>query len=169
MFIAYLVLAVVAAATLLPSFIAIRMRWWLEGIRIGAASLSSNLRIRSVMVFFWITFLAGVGYLLLICLVPAALALAASLVAGFSSLRAWIDTESSQPILVVGAVVFYLLLLLGLGLIKKLFFDRGIWAAAARSVSVGNIAALDQVVAAGGQASGFGEGMLDALDMGGGF
>jgi uncharacterized membrane protein YjgN (DUF898 family) len=158
------------AVAAIPSFIAIRLRWWLSGIRIGAASLSSDLRIRSVFGCFGMTFLAILGFSIVLGLASAALFfLVAGIVIGFDLT---VGPTASGPGWIAGIVssfVYYIILLLGLDTIRKLFLDRGIWAAAACSVTVSNIAALDEAEAAGGPAGSVGEGMLDALDMGGGF
>jgi hypothetical protein len=74
------------------------------------------------------------------------------------------------PTLLGGATValYYIAILLGLDIIRRLFLDRGVWAAAAGSVALTNLDALDNVAATGAAQSGsVGEGLLDALDMGG--
>jgi hypothetical protein len=58
--------------------------------------------------------------------------------------------------------------LVGLGAIKLHFFDRGVWAAAVNSLAVINMSALDAAVARGEAAGSVGEGLVDALDFGGG-
>jgi hypothetical protein len=69
---------------------------------------------------------------------------------------------------VVGGI-FYIAFLLGFGIIRRIFLDRGIWVAVVSSVTLTHLEALDRVVAAGGEVpSGVGEGLLDALDFGGG-
>ena len=63
----------------------------------------------------------------------------------------------------------YIAFLLGFGSIARLFLDRGLWAAATDSVTLTHLEALDHVGAgAGAMPGGVGEGLLDALDMGGG-
>ena len=65
-------------------------------------------------------------------------------------------------------VIAYIAFLLGLDIIRRLFLDRGVWVAAVQSVIVHDLAALEAVKGAGAQQSGsLGEGLLDALDMGG--
>jgi hypothetical protein len=75
------------------------------------------------------------------------------------------------PMLVLGGFVgalLYVAFLLGLDLIRRLFLDRGFWAAAVNSITLTNLDALDAVKAtAAGEAGSIGEGLLDALDMGG--
>jgi hypothetical protein len=69
----------------------------------------------------------------------------------------------------VAGGILYIAFLLGFGIIRRIVLDRGIWAAAVNSVMLTNLDALDRVVAAGGEVpSGVGEGLLDALDFGGG-
>jgi hypothetical protein len=73
-----------------------------------------------------------------------------------------------SPMVIVGVVLIYLLVLVGFGIIKLQLIDRGIWAAAANSIAVSNLSALDGAVARGTEAGSFGEGLTDALDIGGG-
>jgi len=77
------------------------------------------------------------------------------------------------PAAVIGGVLgalIYFAFLLGFDIIRRIYLDRGVWAAAVASVTLINLDQLDEVVAAGGELpSGVGEGLLDALDMGGGF
>jgi hypothetical protein len=97
--------------------------------------------------------------------------------AGIGSLFIGEVTEESLaqnlPLLIVAGLfgaVIYVAFLLGFDLIRRLVFDRGVWSAAVNSVTVSNLAAIDHVVATGGGEvpSGIGEGLLDALDFGGG-
>ena len=65
-----------------------------------------------------------------------------------------------------GVLLFYLVFLLGVGVLKRYFLDRGLWAAVAASTTVVNLAAADRVQAAGEAAGSLGEGLADALDVG---
>lgn len=165
----------VASLFILPIFMAIELRWWLEGIRFGPVFATSDLSIGAILKVWFKTILFAIIYSSVGGIV---LAIVIGLIGGavFLSMGGSFEGETaaapSMPVVVVGALIgglFYLAFLLGFDLIRRLFFDRGLWAAAVNSVTVSNLTALDQVVAAGGEApGGVGEGLLDALDFGGG-
>jgi uncharacterized membrane protein YjgN (DUF898 family) len=165
----------VGGVFLLPVFKAIELRWWLEGIGFGPVSAQSDLTVGAILkcyfktIGFWIvySFVGGMAISLVIGI-------------GISIGRLFTGpiTDSKQvlqhlPLVIVGGVVgglIYIAFLLGFSLIRRLFYDRGVWAAAISSVTLSNLGALDHVVAAGGDIpGGLGEGLLDALDLGGGF
>jgi hypothetical protein len=64
----------------------------------------------------------------------------------------------------VGTALVYLLLLLGMGIIQRYFFGRGLWVLVVNSATIANLQAVDQVVAAGQASGSMGEGLADALD-----
>jgi hypothetical protein len=64
-------------------------------------------------------------------------------------------------------VLAYLALIIGFGILQRYFMGRGLWAILAGSLSVTNLSALDEVVAAGNPVSGLGEGLADAFDLSG--
>jgi hypothetical protein len=65
----------------------------------------------------------------------------------------------------IGLATFYLLFLLGLGVLKRVFIDRWLWIAVALTTTIVNFSAADRVSAAGEAAGSLGEGLADALDM----
>jgi hypothetical protein len=70
----------------------------------------------------------------------------------------------------IAAAVIYLAFLLGFDIIRRLYLDRGIWALSIDSVMLANLEAVDAAIAAGGEVpGGLGEGLLESLDVGGGF
>jgi uncharacterized membrane protein YjgN (DUF898 family) len=166
----------IASIFILPIFMAIEYRWWLEGIRFGPVFATSDLSIGAVLKVYFKTILFSFLYSTVGGMM---IAVAAGVVVGIVTLATGMSPEGgsegaapSMPMLVGGAVlggVVYIAFLLGFDLIKRLVFDRGLWAAAVSSVTLSNLYVLDQVVAAGGETpSGIGEGLLDALDFGGG-
>jgi uncharacterized membrane protein YjgN (DUF898 family) len=173
------VIAVALAITslfVLPIFIAIEFRWWLEGIRIGPIAATSDLSVGAILkVFFKTVFLSVLyavvgGFVVAIIVGVASLAIMTSFGGSFEN-----ATPAPTPsigLTILGAVaggLVYLAFLLGFDLIRRLYFDRGLWVTAVTSVTVSNLHVVDEVVAAGGDApSGVGEGLLDALDFGGG-
>ena len=166
----------VAALFIFPIFMAIELRWWLEGIRFGPVFATSDLSIGAVLKVYFKTILFAMIYSavggMVVAMVLGIIGGAVFISMGGSFEGQATAAAPSMPVVISGAVIgglFYLAFFLGFDLVRRLFFDRGLWAAAANSVSLSNLAALDQVVAAGGEVpGGVGEGLLDALDFGGG-
>ena len=144
---------------------AIEFKWWLQGLRFGPIAVSTGLRTRSVVWRYAKTGLVGLAYALVVSLLAgiAAFGLIA-LQTGFGN-----DGASAAGTTAVAGLTLlgYLVALLGFGVIKRLVLDRGLWALAAGSVTLTGVAALDRVRAEGRPAGSFGEGMADALDVGG--
>jgi hypothetical protein len=79
-----------------------------------------------------------------------------------------VNGTGSLPAVLLLALVF-LVIVLGLGVLKRLFLDRGLWQAIVNSTTVFKLATLDSVAASGAPAGSLGEGLADALDVSGGF
>ena len=163
------------AILLFPVFYGMELQWWLEGVRFGPVEAQSDLRIGTVLWCYVKTFLMWMAYSMIGGIV---LALFLGILAGIymSATGFQPDLEMappSLPVTVAGSVVvalLYIAFLLGFDIIRRLFLDRGIWSAAAGAVTLTNLDALDEALAAGGEVpGGVGEGLLDALDMSGGF
>jgi uncharacterized membrane protein YjgN (DUF898 family) len=160
-----------ASSFLLPVFRAMELRWWLDGVRFGPVEVASDLTIGAVTwcyvktVLAWLAYGMGAGIVL-----SLVAAIAGGLMVGLQGFEAPMP-ETLGPATIVGAavgVVLYVAFLLGLDIIRRLFLDRGIWAAAADSVTLRNVEALESVTGTGAtEAGSMGEGLLDALDMGG--
>ncbi len=150
---------------LVPLAMAIFTRWHLDGLRFGDVMVSSKLRIGTFYGLFFKVLFSSIGFMVAFLLVAGILA---GVIALFfqSSMEA---VESGQPGLAelfIGLIVmvFYLVFLLGFGVISRYFFGRGLWAAVVTSTSVTNLPALDAAVAAGQPSGVLGEGLADALD-----
>ena len=160
----------IAVPLLFPVFRAIELQWWLEGVRLGPVAAASDLRVRAVYWCYLKTFLMSALYSTFGGM-AAFMIIALFFGIGFMALGE-IDFEA-LPLFwqVIGGVVIalvYLVFLMGFDVIRRLFLDRGIWAASVDSVALTNAHALDDVVADDADVTGgLGEGLLDALDMGG--
>jgi uncharacterized membrane protein YjgN (DUF898 family) len=164
---------VIATPFLFPVFRAIELRWWIEGVRIGPVAAASDLRIGQVVWCYVKTVLismvyGGVGGMMIGFLISIVLGIA-MLVIGSDDV-----TAESIPMFwtVSGGVmagIVYFGFLLGFDVIRRLYLDRGVWAAATESATLTNLEALEDVKATDAKITGgFGEGLLDALDFGGG-
>ena len=161
-----------ASPFLLPVFRAMELRWWLEGVRFGPVEMASDLAIGAVTWCYAKTVLAWLAYgIAAAVLLGLVAAVAGGLFAGLQGLDVSRLEALSLPAAVLGGivgVVVYVAFLLGLDIIRRLFLDRGIWAVAAHSVTLRNIEAVDSVAGTDAREAGsVGEGLLDALDMGG--
>jgi uncharacterized membrane protein YjgN (DUF898 family) len=141
------------------------LRWLIEGIRFGPVSVESTLRRDTVFGCYlkWLAAIIGFGSLFGAIGAGAV----AARVGGWKDLEAAIGRDwTSYAFDIAAILLFYLLFLLGLGVLKRYFLDRGLWAAVAASTTVVNLSAADHVVAAGDAAGSLGEGLADALDLG---
>lgn len=145
-----------------PAFIGIEARWRLDGMRFGPITLSSDLRPGTVV---W-----RYCKLIAVCLAYALFGLPIIMFTGavVSAAFGGAAPEGAASIL-VGFVVglVYLLSITGFGAIKQRFLDFGLWESIAGSITLHGLSALDDVVARGAPASSLGEGLADALDVGG--
>jgi uncharacterized membrane protein YjgN (DUF898 family) len=156
--------AVLTMAVLPIAFFIFRgaaIRWLVEGVRFGEVSLESTLRLPTVLA----CYLTWIGATALYATVFGSVA--------WSAVMTWIEGwqeigENWMRHAVDGAglLAFYLVFLLGLGVLKRFFVDRGLWVAVAFTTAVVNLAAADRVTAAGEPAGSLGEGLADALDVG---
>lgn len=145
-----------------PIFRATELRWRIEGTRFGPVSLHSTLRRRTVLG----CYAAALGVSMLVGSAGSILFGTATMVMKnpFEHLETAGLTGQLGAFAVIA--VIYLLMLFGFGVVKRVFVDRGVWAAVAASTTVVGVQALDHVQAAGEAAGSLGEGLADALDVG---
>jgi uncharacterized membrane protein YjgN (DUF898 family) len=150
------------------AFKAVQWRWWLSGIRFGGVRLESTLRRGQLIGLYWKV--VGWGLLLLAAFV-AYLALCAVLVASMNGtpLDQFFKTLAflkSIPLLVL-AGVGYLVTVLTLNVVIRVYLVRDLWARVIASASVHDIGAAANVSARGELANALGEGFADGLDVAG--
>jgi uncharacterized membrane protein YjgN (DUF898 family) len=149
-------------AILYPIFQAMMLRWWAGGLRFGELAVTSRLRAAQVLriygLFIWYAF-------------------AFTLAAGALVVVGWIildklfgsqpDTLRSEIITTVAALGAYVAIALGYSTIYQATVKLGLWRCLAESLDISHAATLDRVSAAGNPASPIGEGLADALNVGG--
>lgn len=154
--------AVTLAALLYPAFQALVLRWWMSGLRFGELSMTSTLRMRHVygpyVRFLW--------YGLLFCIVMAVLGtvalVALGLVAGGG------QTGNAGEIAATGLLlVGYVIVALGFSTIYRATVLLSLWQLGMESLQLSGLSALDRVKAGGAPSSALGEGLADALNVGG--
>lgn len=162
MFIAFagITLSVAFAALLYPVFQAMVLRWWLSGIRFGELTVTSHLLKRRI----YAAYLRFMGYALLFSLVAA--------VAGFIALLMWGAIAASLGGLseiagVFALVACYVIVMLGYSAIYQATVRLALWRHSMDTLDLQNLAVLDAVKATGRPGSPIGEGMADALNVGG--
>jgi len=150
-----------SVALLYPIFQGILLRWWLCGLRFGEVAVGSRLHIARIFG----VYARFLGYATLFTAIAGILlgigAFGLSkIIGGSSSMRDEIITTA----LSLGA---YAAIALGYWTIYQATVKLGVWRCVIETLEVSNLAALEQVAAAGEAASPFGEGLADALHVGG--
>ena len=150
------------------AFKGVEWRWWLSGIRFGGLRVESSLRRRDLMGLYW----KAIGWSLLLVVLFALYGfICASAIASFNgqSLSAFFSTRAAlQSIpLIVCAGIGYLVVILTLNVVLRVYLMRDLWARVAASIVVHNIEAVANVGAKGDIASALGEGFADGLDVAG--
>jgi uncharacterized membrane protein YjgN (DUF898 family) len=149
-------------AVLYPIFQAVLLRWWASGLRFGDVVVFSRLRTAQVFGvyarFLW--------YALLFTLVAVVLVIAGALV--LRPLTAGLDGIPKEIVDTVALLAAYVAIALGYSTIYQATVRLGLWRCLVESLDLSNLSALERVSAAGEPASPVGEGLADALNVGGG-
>ncbi len=154
--------SVVALAVLYPAFQAMVLRWWISGLRFGELSVTSQLRTRPVYAiylrFMWIALAAGV-----VLAIGAGIAFA--IVGG---LELWLGKGKLTELLTTAILIgTYVIIALAYSTIYQAAVKLRIWKAGFESIELSGLDALDRVKAVGAASSAVGEGLADALNVGG--
>jgi uncharacterized membrane protein YjgN (DUF898 family) len=154
--------SIIAAALLYPAFQTMVLRWWMSGLRFGTLTVTSRLRTGAVYAlylrFMWIALLAG-----------AVIAIAAAI--GFA-LTAILETVSDTGVatqffataVLIGS---YVAVALAYSAIYQATVRLRLWKSCVESLEFSGLDALDHVKASGAVSSALGEGLADALNIGG--
>ncbi|WP_114946158.1 DUF898 family protein [Microvirga calopogonii] len=157
---------IVVPLILLPLAMAVFTRWQIDGLKFGEVTLASKLRRRTFYGLFLKLIFSSIGFLTILGIVAAACYL---LFGAFfqEAIEAMRDIEEmSWASVSVGLLIAlaYLAVLMGLGVLQRYFFGRGLWAAIVTTTAVANLRSVDAAVAAGQPSGVLGEGLADALD-----
>jgi len=155
-------MSVTMAAILFPVFQAMTLRWWLSGLRFGALTLCSHLRTGQI----YGAYLRFLWYGLLFLLAASILAGGAyfALSVALSAIR---KTELIEIVNAMAGLGFYVTMMLGFSTIYQGTVKLSLWRCGVESIELEGLAALDQVKAEGTPSSALGEGLADALNVGG--
>jgi uncharacterized membrane protein YjgN (DUF898 family) len=152
----------VAAALLYPAFRAMVLRWWVSGLRLGNVAAMSRLRTGQI----YGVYLRFLGYSVLFALVAGILSAVALGI--FGGLTPSFGTSAAGE-LTASAVLIgtYMIIALGYSAIYQATVTIRFWRLSFETAELYGLAALDRVEAHGAASSPFGEGLADALDVGG--
>jgi uncharacterized membrane protein YjgN (DUF898 family) len=163
-----IVWSMLAGMLLYPVFQAMVLRWWSSGLRFGDMAASSTLRTGEV----YLAYLRYIGWsmlfstiALLVLTVVGAAAGAALWATGVTG-KEWFSNVGAIAT-AMGAVVIYVALALGCAAIYQVKVRLGLWRAVANSIGLANPATLETISSVGAPASPVGEGLADALHVGG--
>jgi uncharacterized membrane protein YjgN (DUF898 family) len=163
-----LVWAALAGMLLYPVFQAIVLRWWTSGLRFGDMAASSTLRTSEV----YLTYLRYIGWSTVFSTIATFVLMivgAAGGVAFWASgilQKEWFSNISEIATVILGLVT-YVALALGFAAIYQVKVRLGLWRAVANSTGLSNPATLETISSVGAPASPVGEGLADALNVGG--
>jgi uncharacterized membrane protein YjgN (DUF898 family) len=160
--------AMLAAILLYPVFQAMVLRWWSSGLRFGDMAASSSLRTGEV----YATYLRYIGWSIVFstiatfALIVVGSAVAALLWATGIPEKEWFSSIGEIATAILG-VVIYVAFALGYAAIYQVKVRLGLWRALANSTGLSNAATLETISSVGAPASPVGEGLADALNVGG--
>ena len=150
----------IVAAIFYPAFQGITLRWWISGLRFGDLIVTSHLRIGQVYRAYFRFLLYGLAFAAC-CLVAGGIALPV-----IESVARTLNA-SDEIISAASLMVGYVILMLGYSTIYQATVKLGLWRLGMGSAETSGIAVLDRVKAGGRPASPVGEGLADALNVGG--
>jgi uncharacterized membrane protein YjgN (DUF898 family) len=154
--------SVTMAAILFPVFQAMMLRWWMSGVRFGPLTVRSRLRTGQIYGAYLRFLLYGFLFSLAAVVVAGVAVLGYSV--GPAALRAPDLTEIAGAVAAVG---FYVVVMLGFSTIYQGTVKLALWRSAVETAEIEGAAVLDGVKAAGVPSSAVGEGLADALNVGG--
>jgi uncharacterized membrane protein YjgN (DUF898 family) len=146
---------------LYPIFQAVVLRWWVSGLRFGEIAVKSHLRTAQVFAVYG----RFVGY-------AALFTLGAGVMVGIGAaalpkITAGLSSFHDEIITTIAGLGAYVAIALGYSAIYQATVKLGLWRCVVESLDLTNLAVLEHVAAAGVPASPVGEGLADALSVGG--
>jgi uncharacterized membrane protein YjgN (DUF898 family) len=154
--------SIVSLGLLYPLFQAVMLRWWISGLRFGEVTVTSRLRTGQV---YRVYRRFGLYLVLFVALIVGAGAGCLYLV--HFLLRAAHHANLAELAASAITVLLYVVVGLGVSTIYQVVVTAGLWRLGAQSAELSGAQALDNVRAAGAASSALGEGLADALGVGG--
>jgi uncharacterized membrane protein YjgN (DUF898 family) len=144
-------------------------RWWLSGIRFGEVAMESDLERSELIGRYWLVI--GWFVLLLGCLLAWLLVVSSIWAsnAGFARAPVLLQVRTAMqqiPVMILVGVG-YVAAALAFGALMRIYLTRDLWERLAESVTIRNLAAMDEVAAQGRMADAVGEGLSGDIDIAG--
>ena len=159
--IAAIAMSSIALPLLYPVFQAVKLRWWISGLRFGAVAVTSRLRIRQV----YRVYLRLLLYLFLLGLLASAMGgMTVAVVLGIVGLAH--NAALTQVSIGAISLLLYVVFMIGSSTIYQVIVAAGLWRLGAQTAALSGEQALDGVRATGTASSALGEGLADALGVG---
>lgn len=153
--------AVLAAAVLYPAFQALMLRWWLMGLRFGSLSVVSRVRIGQI----YGIYMRFLGYSLLFSL---AAGVVVTVVTGiYAAVMPLLPSTLGEILVTAGLLGAYVIAALAYSTIYQVTVKLGFWRVGADSLELSGATVLDKVKTVGRPSSSVGEGLANALGVGG--
>jgi uncharacterized membrane protein YjgN (DUF898 family) len=154
--------ALAAAALLYPIFQALMLRWWSSGLRFGTIELRSRLRTAQV----YGVYLRFASYAIVFILVAGIVGTVEfTVIAAFGGLEQM--SAPVQTVVLALLVATYVIVALAFSTIYQATVKFSLWRLGMESLHMTNLDALERVRAVGHASSPVGEGLADALNVGG--
>ena len=151
----------IALSLLYPVFQAVKLRWWISGLRFGEVAVTSRLRARQV---YWV-YLRVVFYFLLFGLLTMAFG-GALIFAVVEVVRTVHSAGLTQIVTGALSLCLYVVVMIGSSTIYQVIVAAGLWRLGVETAALTGEAALDGVRPTGSASSALGEGLADALGVG---
>ncbi|MGA7082780.1 MAG: DUF898 family protein [Pseudolabrys sp.] len=153
--------SIVLGALLYPAFQALILRWWSSGLRFGGLEVRSRLRTRDV----YGAYARFVGYASLFSIAMGIIGTIVLFMAGVVVGAALETAEQITATLLL--LVAYVITALGFSTIYRATVQLSLWQLGLESLELSGLSELEKVKAAGRPSSALGEGLADALNVGG--
>jgi uncharacterized membrane protein YjgN (DUF898 family) len=150
------------AVVLFPVFQAMVLRWWISGLRLGGLTMHSQLRTGLI----YGAYLRFLWYALLFSTVVSIVGVL-TYYALKEPLEALGKPELVEVFNAAGGVLSYVVVMLGYSAIYQGTVKLAFWQGGMESIQLEGVGALDAVEAKGTPSSAVGEGLADALNVGG--
>ncbi len=154
--------SVTVAALLYPAFQAIVLRWWSSGLCFGDLEVRSRLRMRHV----YAAYARFVGYAVLFSAAVGIFGAIALVVIGALTTAAK-SGATGEILTTLFLLAGYVVTALGFSTIYRATVLLSLWQLGMESLQLTGLSALDKVKATGRPSSAIGEGLADALNVGG--
>jgi uncharacterized membrane protein YjgN (DUF898 family) len=160
---------IVPAPFIYGAFKSIQWKWWLEGLRFGEVKATSTLGKGALIGRYWGTIGWSILFFTSFGIFIAATygVLDAILTDRTMGTAAKVGLILNHPGYIAAMIVGYLVCVIAVNIVIRLYLVRDVWELAVRSVSITGLDSVRDVTVQGELAGALGEGFADGLDVGG--